>query len=178
MRSLSVESSVRPAPVGFCHQALTRGYRYHARLRFATGAEAWAFAGFFFVVATASRLFFSASMRFTTLGGASTAGATTSFASNLRVDDALQPFPVFVLVSGQIEWSLEGLNDLSGEFYLLRLHNTGHGVQLFNTLTADSRSVPWRRCLAAERQVRSWRSTPKGRPIPRIESPLATTENQ
>src|SRR4029453_10373437 len=39
-------------------------------------------------------------------------------------------------------------------------------------VTADSRSVRWRRCLVAERHVGSWRSPPKGRPIPRIESPL------
>jgi hypothetical protein len=53
------------------------GQRCYARLRFAAGAGAWAFAGFFFVVATASRLFFSAAIKLTTLGGASTVGAIT-----------------------------------------------------------------------------------------------------
>ena len=48
----------------------------YARLRLAAGWATAAFAGFFFVVLTASRLFFSASIRLTTLGGVSTAGAT------------------------------------------------------------------------------------------------------
>jgi hypothetical protein len=52
-------------------------FRY-ARLRFAAAWATAAFAGFFFVALTASRLFFSASIRLTTLGGASTAGATIS----------------------------------------------------------------------------------------------------
>jgi hypothetical protein len=46
----------------------TRGHRSHVRLRFATGAVAWAFAGFLFVVVTASRLIFNASIRFTNPG--------------------------------------------------------------------------------------------------------------
>jgi hypothetical protein len=50
----------------------------YARLRFAAGWATAAFAGFFFVVLTASRLFFNASIRLTTLRGVSTAGATIS----------------------------------------------------------------------------------------------------
>ena len=50
----------------------------HARLRFWAGWATAALAGFFFVAVTAWRLFFSASIRLTTLGGVSTAGATIS----------------------------------------------------------------------------------------------------
>jgi hypothetical protein len=50
----------------------------YARLRFAAGGATAAFAGFFFVALTASRLFFNASIRLTTRGGASTVGATIS----------------------------------------------------------------------------------------------------
>src|SRR5204863_130272 len=52
----------------------------YARFRFATGTvlAGATFADFFFVLLTASRLFFKASIRLTTFGGASTCGATTS----------------------------------------------------------------------------------------------------
>ena len=60
----------------------------HARLRLAAGLATAAFAGVFFFALTASRLFRSASIRLTTFGGASTAGATISspaiFASMIR----------------------------------------------------------------------------------------------
>src|SRR5512140_3839975 len=71
-----------PGPLG-----LIRKLTVHARLRFFS-TRATTFTGFFFAVLTASRLFFSASIRLTTFGGASTAGDTTSspaiFASMIR----------------------------------------------------------------------------------------------
>jgi hypothetical protein len=59
----------------------------YARFRFAAGRATSAFAGFLFLVLTASRLFFSASIRLTTRVGASTVRATTPslvFASMIR----------------------------------------------------------------------------------------------
>ena len=50
----------------------------YARFRLAGAFGITAFAGRFFVALTVSRLFLSASMRFTTLGGASRLGATIS----------------------------------------------------------------------------------------------------
>jgi hypothetical protein len=50
--------------------ACSTGHCGYARLRFVVGCATVAFAGFFFVVLTSSRLFLSASIRLTTLGGA------------------------------------------------------------------------------------------------------------
>jgi len=63
----------------------------YARLRFAGGFSATALAGRFFCVLTASRLFLSASIRFTTLGGASAVGATISWPAIFASMIALSP---------------------------------------------------------------------------------------
>ena len=52
---------------------------------------------------TESRLFFSASIRLTTFGGASVVGRDDFLAGDLRVDDPLQPFAVLVLVVRQVQ---------------------------------------------------------------------------
>ena len=97
---------------------------------------ATALAGFFFPALTASRLFFSASIRLTTFGGASTCRRDDLLAGDLRVDDLLQPFAVLVLVGRQVERPLEGPDHLLRQLDLLRLHLRRHRVQLLHRVDA------------------------------------------
>ena len=106
--------------------AVTRNVQ--ARLRFGSALLPFlttfrsAFAAGFLLALTVSRLFLSASIRFTTFAGISTAGATNLFAGDLRVDDVLQPLAVFVAVLVQVELLLERRDDLLGQLHFLGLH--------------------------------------------------------
>ena len=114
-----------------------------ARLRFAAGLATDAFADFFFDALTALRLFFSASIRLTTFGGASTCGRDDLFAGDLLVDDALQPFAILVLVVGQIQRPFEGGDDLFRQLDLFGLHLGRHRAQLLDRVDAADFSAAW-----------------------------------
>src|SRR4030095_15914065 len=55
---------------------------------------------------------------------------------DFRIDDLLETLTVFIFVVGQIEWTLEGADDLPREFDLLGPHGLADRIQFFYLIAA------------------------------------------